>query len=95
MKKFYYFLFFGLIFSFISCSNQVLIGNITTYNSDGSVLHKYNAVTIHENMFKSFGLNFISDNKNYIISYSTPYVIEYNTNPNVFYRAQIYPKEKW
>lgn len=77
------------IFTLTSCTTT-FIGNITAYNSDGTILKKWNGITIKEvrygtlkqNALKRDGIEFY-DNKSrkYIyITKSVPCIIEYHTD---------------
>lgn len=82
-----------MMFSLNSCvslTTTTLIGDVTAYNDNGTILRKWSGVTIEEKVettqtktaFKSFGLNFYDNNndKFVIISDAVPYVIEYEVN---------------
>ena len=71
---------FILVHISIVCCSCSLMGNITTYNNDGSVRKVYKNVVIN-NAMKPFGVNFYDkySNKHIIISNSTEYTIEYNS----------------
>lgn len=74
---------------FSSCSYTTThIGSITTYNSDGSVMKKWDNVCLHEqsnnyttgDAFKPYGVSFydIESGRFVIIGNSVPYIIEYD-----------------
>lgn len=74
---------------FSSCSYTTThIGSITTYNTDGSVLKKWDKVCIHEQhnnhttgyAFKPYGVNFydIESGRFIVIGNSVPFIVEYD-----------------
>ena len=83
-----------------SLTTTTLIGDVTAYNDNGTILHKWIGVTIEEKVattqtetaFKSFGLNFYDKNndKFVIISDAVPYIIEYEVNATKKY---LYPND--
>jgi hypothetical protein len=92
-----------MMFSLNSCASlttttTTLIGDVTAYNDNGTILRKWSGVTIEEKVettqtetvFKTFGLNFYDKNndKFVIISDAVPYVIEYEVNTTKKY---LYP----
>ena len=79
------------MFSLNSCASlttTTLIGNVTAYNDDGTILRKWDNVTIKEevntiqteSMYKTFGFNFYDKNndKFIIIGNAVPCIVEYN-----------------
>ena len=95
MNRTFILLFFVMI-SLTSCTSIWSIkGDITAYNQDGSILKKWDDVTIETGVSnalyghqtansatKLFGLNFIDpvSGKGIILGNSVPYIIEYNTS---------------
>lgn len=90
MKKIFILCILSISVFFSSCmTSTTCIGNITAYNSDGSVLKKWDNVVIEEktnnekqSSFKHFGVNFYdkASGKNIIIGNSVPVIIEYNVS---------------
>ena len=97
MKK--YILLVICIISLNSCATlttttTTLVGDITTYNSEGNELQKWKGVTIEEKVssygstttisdaVKSWGLNFYDKEKDcyVILSNAVPYKVEYKVN---------------
>ena len=87
-------LFFGGLFLLVSCASTKwsINGDITTYNSDGTVLRQWDNVIIESgvidkwagkqtttNAIKTFGFNFTDPktNRQIIISNAVPCIIEY------------------
>ena len=98
MKKFFSFYILFLAIFLCSCSyTTTCVGNITAYNSDGSVLREWYDVVIEETIngnkqqssLKQYGLNFYDkySNTNVIVSNSVPIIIEYNIHctKNIYY----------
>ena len=100
MKKIFILCILSISVFFSSCmTSTTCIGNITAYNSDGSVLKKWDNVVIEEtsnnkkqSSVKQFGFNFYdkNTNKNVILSNSVPVIIEYDVNKRSFYKTGDY-----
>ena len=90
MKKIFGFLVLCLLFC--SCQSvTTCIGNVTAYNSNGTILKKWENVVIEQSVnetkqssIKDYGVNFYDNkNENYvIIGNSVPYIIEYKSYNN-------------
>lgn len=103
-------LIFCLAICFTSCvstsiTNWEMVGDITAFNQDGTILRTWNNVTLEtgtaseyagmqitNSSTKAFGLNFIDPEtgKGVIIGNSVPYIIEYSTH-NESYTPSIKP----
>lgn len=86
-------------------SKTTLKGEIIAYNSDGTILKRWNNVIIEEstnydgqqtNAIKSFGLNFYdsTSNKFVILSNAIPYIIHYDVTTSITPPTEVNPNYK-
>ena len=105
-------LFLGSILLLASCTSTqwAIIGDVTAYNSDGTVLRQWDNVVIESGYsddwngkqttsyaMKTFGINFSDPvtQKNIIISNAVPCIIEYNNSTYSYKNVEKAPHEVW